>query len=304
MMFESEFIKGLFQNAIFFLDEAISYINRGVSDRRNMILAIINMQISMELALKSSLATNFGLRTILVEKQANLSEKELQRLYEENNLKIKEYDSLKNFLKTPQGNIEAYNFEKPQYKYMERFQKYRNRILHSSYVFSNDEIQQMESDLIYVLIHILGVILSDRTDEEYRTFVQEYLNGREYSKLLKNSVYNKELQIFLQEEYDKLYMCPICGANTLTPYKFCARCLANFDIPSAYAFVKCGNCGEKMVIGDALNIEYNSNYARGLCLNCGEYTMIYKCPKCHNYVNSELFDVTNCHEDFCRWYSE
>ena len=108
MMFESEFIKGLFQNAIFFLDEAISYINRGVSDRRNMILAIINMQISMELALKSSLATNFGLRTILVEKQANLSEKELQRLYEENNLKIKEYDSLKNFLKTPQGNIEAF----------------------------------------------------------------------------------------------------------------------------------------------------------------------------------------------------
>lgn len=184
MMFESEFIKGLFQNAIFFLDEAISYINRGVSDRRNMILAIINMQISMELALKSSLATNFGLRTILVEKQANLSEKELQRLYEENNLKIKEYDSLKNFLKTPQGNIEAYNFEKPQYKYMERFQKYRNRILHSSYVFSNDEIQQMESDLIYVLIHILGVILSDRTDEEYRTFVQEYLNSREYSKLI------------------------------------------------------------------------------------------------------------------------
>lgn len=246
MMFESEFIKGLFQNAIFFLDEAISYINRGVSDRRNMILAIINMQISMELALKSSLATNFGLRTILVEKQANLSEKELQRLYEENNLKIKEYDSLKNFLKTPQGNIEAYNFEKPQYKYMERFQKYRNRILHSSYVFSNDEIQQMESDLIYVLIHILGVILSDRTDEEYRTFVQEYLNGREYSKLLKNSVYNKELQIFLQEEYDKLYMCPICGVNTLTPYKFCARCLANFDIPSAYAFVKCGNCGDQL----------------------------------------------------------
>ena len=61
---------------------------------------------------------------------------------------------------------------------------------------------------------------------------------------------------------------------------------------------------EKMVIRDALNIEYNSNYARGLCLNCGEYTMIYKCPKCHNYVNSELFDVTNCHEDFCRWYSE
>lgn len=38
-----------------------------------------------------------------------------------------------------------------------------------------------------------------------------------------------------------------------------------------------------------------------VCLNCGEDTMVYKCPKCHNYVTSELFDLENCHEDFCKW---
>ena len=58
---------------------------------------------------------------------------------------------------------------------------------------------------------------------------------------------------------------------------------------------------EKMVICDALNIEYNHNMARGLCLNCKEDTTVYKCPKCHRFVNAELFDERDCHEGFCKW---
>lgn len=303
MDYQSKFIENLFQKAIIFLDESIGYINRGVSKRRNMVLAIINMQISMELALKSSLANYFGLRKILIDKQAQLSDEELQQLFNDNNLKIREYDSLKNFTKTPESaNIEAYNFEKPQYKYMERFQKYRNQILHSSYIFSDNESKQMEKDLIYVFIHILGVLMSDRTEDEYRTFVHEYLNNNEYSILLKNPTYNSEFQLFLEEEYDKLYTCPYCNTKTVTPYKYCARCLTDFNVSSEiFAFVKCGCCGEEMVICDASNIENNNNYMRGLCLNCGEDTFVYKCPQCHNYVNAEIFDSHNCHEGFCKW---
>ncbi len=301
MEFEYKFIETLFQNAIIFLDESIGFINLGVSKKRNMVLAIINMQIAMELALKSSLANFFGIRKILVDKQAQLSDSELQKLFNENNLKIKEYDSLKNFTKTKDGNIEAYNFEKPHYHYMERFQKYRNQMLHSTYTFSTEECSQMEKDLIYVLIHILGVLMSDRTDEEYRKFMHEYLNDNEYAKLLKNPIYNQEFQIFLKNEYDKLYTCPYCDTKTVTPHKYCARCLTDFSISSdIFAFVKCGWCGEKMVICDAANIENNNNYIRGLCLNCGEDTTVYKCPTCHSYINSELFDFTNCHEDFCK----
>jgi hypothetical protein len=304
MDYQGKFVESLFQNAIIFLDESIGYINRGVSNRRNMVLAIINMQIAMELALKSSLANYLGIRKILIENQAQLSDEKLERLFEENNLKIKEYDSLKNFTKTPEAHIEAYNFEKTQYKYMERFQKYRNQILHSSYIFSDDECKEMEKDLIYVFIHILGVLMSDRTEDEYRKFVHEYLNANEYSKLLANPTYNQEFQIFLKEEYDKLYICPYCNTKTVTPYKYCARCLTNFNISSEiYAFVKCGFCGEEMVICDAVNIENNNNYMRGLCLNCGEDTYVYKCPRCHNYINAELFDSSNCHEGYCKFDS-
>lgn len=302
MDFECKFIDVLFRNAVYFLDEAIGYINLGVTEKRNMVLSVVNMQLAMELALKASLADNFGLRKILVKKQADLSDEELECLFEQNNLKIKGYDSLKNFTKTSEGNIEAYNFERTEYEYMERFEKYRNQILHSSYVFSDEECSQMEKDLIHVFVHILGILMSDRTDCEYRKFVQEYLNQNEYSKILDNPVYCHELQNFLQEEYDKLYECPHCHAKTVTPYKFCVSCLTDFNISEdIYAFVKCGWCGEKMVICDALNIEYNNNYAKGLCLNCGEDTTVYKCPKCSGFVNAELFDTANCHEDFCKW---
>lgn len=53
-----------------------------------------------------------------------------------------------------------------------------------------------------------------------------------------------------------------------------------------------------MVICDAVNIEYNNNYIRGYCLNCDNDTTVYKCPKCGQFINAELFDKTKCHEGF------
>lgn len=60
------------------------------------------------------------------------------------------------------------------------------------------------------------------------------------------------------------------------------------------------------VICDAVNIEYNNNYIRGYCLNCDNDTTVYKCPKCGQFINAELFDKTKCHEGFCsvfEWFS-
>ena len=61
-----------------------------------------------------------------------------------------------------------------------------------------------------------------------------------------------------------------------------------------------------MVICDAVNIEYNNNYIRGYCLNCDNDTTVYKCPKCGQFINAELFDKTKCYEGFCsvfEWFS-
>ncbi len=292
----------LFENAVIFLNEAVSFMNKGIIERKNMVLAIVNIQIAIELALKSSVTNFFGIRTVLIDKQAKLSDEEIERLFEENKIKLKEYESLKNFTKSKSSTVELYNFEQEQYKYMERFQDYRNKILHCSYIFSDAECERMEKDIIYVLIHILGILMTDRRDEAHRKFVQEYLRNREYSKLLKNPIYNRELQRFLEKEFDVLYICPFCDMRTLTPHKYCARCLTNFDVSKEiYAFVKCGYCQEKMIICDALNIETNGNVMKGVCLNCREDTTVYKCPICKQFVNLELLDRKECHVGFCKW---
>lgn len=302
MSCDCEFSDILFQNAIMFLNEAVGFINSGVKERRNMVLAIVNIQLAVELFMKSSIVDFYGIRKVLIENQAKMEDSEIESLFRENRLKVREYESLKNFLKSDQSDHIRYNFEKDQYQYMERFHHYRGQILHSSYIFSDQEREEMEKDLLYVLMHIIGVMMHDSMDEEHAKFVQQYLVDNEYSKLMENPIYNQELQIFLENNYGKLYTCPICGTKTVTPYRYCARCLTDFDLSNdIYAFVKCGWCGEEMVICDAANIEINHNMIRGLCLNCDNDTMVYKCPKCHDFVNMELFDRSDCHEGFCKW---
>ena len=210
-------------------------------------------------------------------------------------MKIREYDEIKNFTK---GRERLYNFERKEYQYMEMFQKYRNCVLHSSYIFNEQERQSVEKDVIYALIHILGILMSEETGIENRKFMQEYLNDSQYAILLQNPIYNHELYNFLKKEYEDLYTCPYCSTRTMTIDYKCARCFNTFSDRHFFQYVTCGYCGEDMVICDAANIGYNNNYIRGLCLNCGNDTMVYKCSKCGQYVNAELFDMTKCHEGF------
>ena len=276
MKFEKEFAQLLFRNAVIFIDSAIGYINKGLDNYVNMLQAIVNLQFAMELALKSSVVSCCGIRTILVSKQSCLSDSEIEELYVTNKLKIREYDEIKNFTK---GRERLYNFERKEYQYMEMFQKYRNCVLHSSYIFNEQERQSVEKDVIYALIYILGILMSEETGIENRKFMQEYLNDSQYAILLQNPIYNHELYNFLKKEYEDLYTCPYCSTRTMTIDYKCARCFNTFSDRHFFQYVTCGYCGEDMVICDAANIEYNNNYIRGLCLNCGNDTMVYKCSK-------------------------
>ena len=295
MKFEKEFAQLLFRNAVIFIDSAIGYINKGLDSYVNMLQAIVNLQFAMELALKSSVVSYCGIRTVLVSKQSNLSDSEIEDLYSANKLKVREFDDIKNFTK---GKKHLYNFERKEYQYMELFQKYRNCVLHSAYVFSEQERRDAEKDIMYALIHILGILMSGENTAD-RQFMQEYLNDSQYALLLKNSIYNQELYNFLKKEYEDLYTCPYCSTRTMTIDYKCARCFNVFSDRHFFEYVNCGYCGEEMVICDAVNIEYNKNYIRGYCLNCDNDTTVYKCPKCGQFINAELFDKTKCHEGFC-----
>lgn len=195
MKFEKEFAQLLFRNAVIFIDSAIGYINKGLDSYVNMLQAIVNLQFAMELALKSSVVSYCGIRTVLVSKQSNLSDSEIEDLYIANKLKVREFDDIKNFTK---GKKHLYNFERKEYQYMELFQKYRNCVLHSAYVFSEQERRDAEKDIMYALIHILGILMSGENTAD-RQFMQEYLNDSQYALLLKNPIYNQELYNFLKK---------------------------------------------------------------------------------------------------------
>lgn len=296
MKCEKEFSNVLFRNAIFFIDSAIGYINRGLDRYNNMVQSVVNLQIAMELALKSSVVSNYGIKMVLTKKQSELTDNEIEDLFYANKLKVREYDDIKNFTK---GKSKLYNFDRDDYSYMETFQTYRNSILHSSYVFSVNEKKSIEKNIIYTLIHILGVLMSGETADEDRTFMQEYLNGHEYAILLENPIYEKELEEFLNNEYDSLYLCPFCGTRTMTIDYKCARCFSTFRDSHFYEYVTCEVCGEDTVICDAANIEVNGNIINGLCLNCGKETMVFKCSKCGGFSNLQGADKNICKPNFC-----
>ena len=55
MRLDNEFSTVLSKNAIMFLDQAVGFINLGMREQINMVLAIVNIQLAVELTMKASI---------------------------------------------------------------------------------------------------------------------------------------------------------------------------------------------------------------------------------------------------------
>ena len=115
----------LVHNASTFLNCSIQAINRGLSNRNNKIIAIVNLQMALELAMKAKVVKHYGIRYIIQNLTAGTSDTEIQEKYNNNELKVKEFENMKNFLKSER----MFDFEKLEYQYMNRFQTYRNKLV-------------------------------------------------------------------------------------------------------------------------------------------------------------------------------
>lgn len=297
-MNESKICTALFQNSIIFLNDAIKHFNSDMQNHSVRILTVVEVQMAIELAMKYRIAEEYGSETIFDNVPSDIDNNELERLFIENKLITSEFENLKRFLK---GKEEYCRKLSNEFKYMERFQLYRNKLVHLSYNFSQTELDELEDDVIHVIVYILHTLLSGKVSaDEYRIFLYEYIEHKEYEKLLSNHKFYSALSDMLNKEYSKLYFCPICDRTLVTPHKRCVGCLTDFNDSGAYGFVSCGYCGEDIVIYDACNIDTNATL-RGLCLNCKNDTMVYKCKKCGSIVNLELFDDTKCNQSHCEF---
>ena len=291
--------KNIFRNATIFLNDAIHHFNDGLDAKNNKMLTIVALQMSLELAVKYKIARDYGIRFIFERITDSTTDAEIIDAYNNNSLRVKEFDATKNFLKAKREENTALSEE---YAYMEKFQKYRNKLVHFDYNFSSSEEAELEDDIIHILVKILHTLMSDNTlEDENRLFVVELISADEYSKLLSNTKYRNALEQMISDEYEDVYYCPICSRTLLTPIKKCLGCLHDFNDTVAYGFVKCNYCQKETVIYDKCNIQANT-FMRGLCLNCENDTVIYRCKKCENIYNFESTDKEICSLEHCYWF--
>jgi len=288
----------IFRNSTIFLNEAIHHFNEGLESKNNKMLTIVTLQMSLELAIKYKIARDYGIRFIFEKITDSTTDAEIIDAYNSNSLRVKEFDATKNFLKSKKDENMALSEE---YAYMEKFQKYRNKLVHFDYNFSSAEESELEDDIIHILVKILHTLMSDsEIEKENRFFFVEIIDKEEYSKLLTNPKYYHALKNMVEEEYDEVYFCPICGRTLFLPINKCLGCLNLFDNPNCFGFVKCNYCGKDTVIYDNCNLEANK-FLRGLCINCENDTVIYRCEHCGNVYNFESHDKDMCSPEHCSW---
>ncbi len=298
--FEKKIFDTLINNSFLFLSEALSRLidrdpdGEGKLDTNLLILTCAELQISLELAIRATLVKSAGINCILKSDQASLLEPEIEELYSKTALKVTEFDKQKNFLKS--SNISR--LTNKEFKEIDRFQVYRNKIVHFSCEFSDVQLTELRDKVLYYIVHVILVLLADTsTGETPAEYLQSKLGFEFYKRVMAYYPYIKAMEQYAAKNADPVWTCIGCFHRTYSPeFDYCYCC--GYETLAGYRRVDCGCCGTKdSVIYDNLDIhnEGNNHMMRGFCMNCEEDTYVFECPKC-----GEAHDITkNFERDYC-----
>ena len=298
--FEKKIFDTLINNSFLFLSEALSRLidrdpaREGKLDTNLLILTCAELQISLELAIRATLVKLAGINCILKSDQANLFEPEIEELYNKNALKVTEFDKQKHFLKS--SNISR--LTNKEFKEIDRFQVYRNKIVHFSCEFSDVQLTELRDRVLYYIVHVILVLLADTsTGETPAEYLQSKLGFEFYKRVMAYHPYIKAMEQYAAKNADPVWTCIGCFHRTYSPeFDYCYCC--GYETLAGYRRVDCGCCGTKdSVIYDNLDIhnEGNNHMMRGFCMHCEEDTYVFECPKC-----GEAHDITkNFEREYC-----
>ena len=298
--FEKKIFDTLINNSFLFLSEALRRLidrdpdGEGKLDTNLLILTCAELQISLELAIRATLVKSAGINCILKSDQACLLEPEIEKLYSKNVLKVTEFDKQKHFLKS--SNISR--LTNKEFKEIDRFQVYRNKIVHFSCEFSDVQLTELRDKVLYYVVHVILVLLADTsTGETPAEYLQSKLGFEFYKRVMAYYPYIKAMEQYAAKNADPVWTCIGCFHRTYSPeFDYCYCC--GYETLAGYRRVDCGCCGTKdSVIYDNLDIhnEGNNHMMRGFCMNCEEDTYVFECPKC-----GEAHDITkNFERDYC-----
>ena len=303
--FEKKIYDTLINNAFLFLSETLKRLLDQDSDRdgkmdTNLItLTCAELQISLELAIRATLVHSYGIKSILKNDQSCLSEYEIEELYVNNALKVTEFDKQKNFLKSSNSS----RLTKDEFKEIDRFQVYRNKIVHFSCEFTDDQLTELRDEVLYYIVHVVLVLLADTsTGETPAEYLQSKLGFDFYKRVMAYDPYVKAMEQYAAKNANPVWTCIGCFHRTYSPeFDYCYCC--GYETLAGYRRVDCGFCGTKdSVIYDNLDIhnEGNHHMMRGFCMNCEEDTYVFECPECGEAHDiSKNFEREYCNLEHC-----
>ncbi len=302
--FESKTLKAVTDNSFLFLKEALGrLLERDCEyqeiDNELLTLTCAELQIALELAVRATIIRKIGIAGVLKEDQKRLSEEEIYKHYKNKTLKLEDFDKLKNFLK--KKNLTS--LVKKEFHEIDRFQLYRNKIVHFACAFSDDDLFNLRDDILYYIVHVVLVLLSEDTKDESPTdYLQRKLSYDFYQRLKKYTPYIRAMERYASKMTDPVWTCIGCFNRTYSPeYDYCYVC--GYETLIGYRRVDCASCGTKnSVIYDHLDIHNEGNHHRmnGMCLDCEEKTEVFECPECGE-AHDTIMDWKHiyCREGHC-----
>lgn len=302
--FERCIYRSVVHNAALFLKEGVKILFRDKDfskssiDTDDFILAVSHIQMAMELAAKSYILYYKGLKYVVHNSQENLTIEELQQLYENNRLKVQDFDAV---IKQLNGLGLNLTLSKSKRKMIESFQTYRNKLFHLTCNIDEHDLDSMRDTLLMYSINTVMFLLFDQYQNERPSEFMAQLTNWDYFNTLQHSmVYRDCMKEIANESGDTILVCPLCEDLAYSKEEeYCYIC--NFN-GSHLVRTDCEECGgELSVIFDrGAHLNGHPNVYQGFCQECETKNAIYECPICGS-TNHYYFDRSSpkCIEGKC-----
>lgn len=307
---EEAVIDSMKSSGIYLLEKSIGGFED--SSMRELLLSVSNMQVAMELLLKTYICRTYGFASILTLRVRRLREANHTAYLKElkgGQIKTLGFDELKAFLKESEdtfapviekGSCPCFGIE---YDYLEgsfaRFQAARNAFFHLGIESSDVDAGWLSTDFFCLLIIFISLLLREIDASEYNSdgdspyrpsiegdemainlwstpmdILGMHLSSETMRRLRDNRRFMADLCDFAMDAYDSdVYVCTSCGAEAMF-----------LDVYDGFSkCVSCGECFTASYTDCAVCGSENSVIYDGLNIDINQNILPGYCCKCRKH---------------------
>lgn len=265
----------------------------------DFVLAVSNLQIAMELAIRSYILYNKGIKPLLYKSDREKTEADLRTLYETKRLKVLDFETISNQLKGI--DYQDLKLTREQRNLMSNFQTYRNKLLHFACPIEINDINSLRKSLLLYSINTVMYLLSNKYTDKYPPEMFMDFTGRDFLHNLHfDKTYCDAVREVAEKSGNTIWQCPMCNNDTYSleeEYCYCCGFMG-----SHLHRTDCEGCGTKqsVIYDTGAHVIGHPFLYSGFCQKCEQMNVIYECPKCHEAYFYDFFDdESKCNESRC-----